>query len=297
MRRTMSTDVTRPAGFGREVVILLAGRDVRATDAGLDIIDEVAATVRVDDVTGSITGVEVDGAGRPPELVGRSLRRGWGRALAATVAPGRSVLHSLLEDLGGAFLVSGYAALRAGLLTASPEEGERRAAAQQDVCIGWAGGSDVVTVLRRTGSNAVPMGPPVVPDALDRDGWPSLDRRAPHTVRRVRRLDAAPNRVGAELSAHIRDSYSSDDDETVMHEYLVDASVGAAREIMNVAVDARVLPWSTCPGAVASAQAIVGARLDAIAETVRDQLRGPTTCTHLTSTLRSLADADHLLAR
>ncbi len=286
VRRTMATDVTRPDGFGREVVILLAGRDVRSGGDGLEVVDDVAATITADDLTGSVTR-----APDRPQLVGLSLRRGWGRALAATVEPGQSVLRSLLEDLGGAFLVSGYAALRAGLLTASPEEGERRAAAQEDVCIGWAAGSEVVTMLRRTGANAVPMGPPVAPAA-----FPELDRTAPHTVRRVRRLDVVPTDGGAALSAHFRDSHcSADGDETVMHEYLVDAVVDAAGTLRDVAVEARVLPWSTCPGAVASAQSVVGTRLSDLADRVRADLRGPTTCTHLTSTLRSLADADELL--
>ena len=286
----MATDVTRPHGFGREVVIVLTGRDVRAGDHGLEVLDEIAATISVDDVTGSITGAAVR-----PQLVGLSLRRGWGRALAATIEPGRSVLHSLLEDLGGAFLVSGYSALRAGLLTASPDEGERRAAAQADVCIGWRSGSAVIEVLQRTGANAVPMGPPIAPDALRGDGWPALDPSAPHTVRRVRRRDVLPDRTGAALAAHFRDSYRGTDDETVMHEYLVDATVGAVDEIVDVQVEARVLPWSTCPGAVASAQAVVGVRVSDLASRVRDELRGPTTCTHLTSTLRSLADAGPLL--
>ena len=62
----------------------------------------------------------------------------------------------------------------------------------------------------------------------------------------------------------------------------------------TIDVDARVLPWASCPGAVASAQRVVGVRTDELAVMAREALRGPTTCTHLTSTIRSLADVGHL---
>jgi hypothetical protein len=51
-----------------------------------------------------------------------------------------------------------------------------------------------------------------------------------------------------------------------------------------------VLPWEACPGAVASAERVVGVPLDDLARRARTELVGLTTCTHLTSTIRCLAD-------
>ena len=89
---------------------------------------------------------------------------------------------------------------------------------------------------------------------------------------------------------HFRDTYADTDAEQVMHEYLVDATFDGTRRLTELRVDARVLPWHECPGAVASAQRIVGVALDDIAARVRAELAGASTCTHLNSTLRALAD-------
>jgi hypothetical protein len=75
-----------------------------------------------------------------------------------------------------------------------------------------------------------------------------------------------------------------------MHEYLVDAHVDAGGRLAEVVVDPRVLPWQACPGAAASAQRLVGVALADLPARVRAELVGATTCTHLNSTLRSLAD-------
>ena len=55
-----------------------------------------------------------------------------------------------------------------------------------------------------------------------------------------------------------------------------------------------MLPWEACPGEVASAQGVVGVALDDLAGVARTELVGVSTCTHLTSTLRSLADVQAL---
>lgn len=296
VRRTTSVDVTRPEGFGRPVVVILRGRDATADgDDGPRDLDVVEGRLTVDDASGVIASAEIVAPLGVPELEGLSLRRGWGRSLAAGMASSGALLHSALEDLGGAFLVSGYATLRAGLLATSPEEGPARADAQSDVCVGWARGSDVVELLRDTGAHAVPIGPPASPVLLRRGPWHAVDRLEPGSVRRIRRLDVVPGTEGYVAQAHFRDSYASDEPEMVLHEYVVDVVVDADRRVASIEAEARVLPWDTCPGAVASAQAVVGLPLDELAARVRDDLRGPSTCTHLTSTLRTLADIDHLI--
>ena len=65
--------------------------------------------------------------------------------------------------------------------------------------------------------------------------------------------------------------------------------------IEHLEVDARVLPWDTCPAAVASAPALDGTPVRDLPARVRAELVGPSTCTHLNSTVRSLADVAALV--
>ena len=275
----------------------LRGRDARRVgDRPIEVLDQVTGTLTVDDATGVITTADLDGGRTPvPDLPGLSLRGGWGRSLAGRIGPQRTLLHSLLEDLGGAFLVSGYALLREGGIPDDPDRGPEIAEYQADVCIGWARGGEMVTLLSTRGHQAVPYGPAASPTLLDADAWHAVEPTTASTVRRVRRLDVTPSSPGGlAVEAHFRDSYTGDDPEMALHEYLVEADVDAAGALSTIDVDARVLPWASCPGAVASAQGVVGVRIGELAAMAREALRGPTTCTHLTSTIRSLADAGHL---
>jgi hypothetical protein len=81
-----------------------------------------------------------------------------------------------------------------------------------------------------------------------------------------------------------------------MHEYVVTAEVDrAAMTIQHLEVDPRVLPWDTCPSAVASAPPLAGTPVRDLPVRVRAELVGPSTCTHLNSTVRSLADVGALV--
>ncbi|MDZ7675364.1 MAG: DUF2889 domain-containing protein [Acidimicrobiales bacterium] len=297
-RRTTSTAVTRPDGPDGRVVIELGGRDVvRETDGTTHIVDEIAGRVG-DDGAATAAWSEIDG-GRTvaPDIVGLPLAWGWGRALADLLPAERTLLASVLEDLGGAFLVSGYAPLRSGLITTPPELAAEMADGQADVCLGWARGGDLVTMLATTGQNPVPQGPAASTDVLA--GWHPMPEPPPHTVRRLRRLDVAPDDDGLAVQSHFRDSYVPPDPgepEMVMHEYLIDARVDSERRLADITVEPRVLPWRSCPGAIHSAQQLVGVSIADLDVRARTELRGPTTCTHLTSTMRSMADVACLAA-
>lgn len=311
VRRTTTIDVTRPEGLTGPVVALLAGRDVVTDAAGRPtVIDRVALAVRIDLRTGAIRGIgagDLDerdapggAVGRDPlagldDLVGATVRSGFARRVAATLpdeAEQRSLRHALFEDLPGAFLVSGYSLLRAGLLAGDVELAKQRAHAQADICVGWAAGGPVHAALADHGHTAVPGGPDA--PALDGDdphGWHPVPPPADGTVRRRRRLDVARGDGPADLVArsHLRDSYAGDGPEMVMHEYAVEADIDGGR-IAAVRVDPLVLPWLACPGAAASAERVVGVALADLGPVVRTDLVGPSTCTHLTSTIRSLLD-------
>jgi hypothetical protein len=164
--------------------------------------------------------------------------------------------------------------------------------AQADVCAGWATGTPLLESMRRDGVNLVPIGPPA--PEIDH-GWHEIAPLAEGTVRRRRQLDAARSGDAIVVNAYFRDSHAGADGETVMHEYIVAARFDAAARLAAVDVEARTLPWRECPGAVASAQLMVGVSLAELTERVRADLVGPTTCTHLTSTMRCLADVAALV--
>lgn len=84
---------------------------------------------------------------------------------------------------------------------------------------------------------------------------------------------------------------------TVLHEYTLTATVDAATgSVMSCAAVPRVLPWVECPVAAASAGQLAGRPIAEVRDTVRRELRGVSTCTHLNDLLRSLGDVPHLAA-
>jgi len=304
VRRTTSFDMTRPEGLDGPLVADVRGRDLRCTPEGAAVIlDAVDLQVEIDQATTQV--VSLSGSSATSEvrgLEGVSLRGGFAAAVADALRGDRSrrtLLYSALEDLSGANLVSGYARLQAGAIPVMPEFGEAMADRQRDVCAGWADGGAVVEHLRLTGENAVPMGPPA-PALVTGDGrWHALAPIAPHTVRRLRCLDVrVPHLDGGRPTvwAHFRDSHRRVDRESVMHEYVVTGDVDpVGTTIEHLKVDVRVLPWDTCPAAADGAPALDGTPARELPARVRAELRGPTTCTHLNSTIRSLADVDALL--
>lgn len=304
-RRTTTTDTLRPDGpRGLATAVLLRGRDRRLGPDGA-VVEEHGVDLRLalDPLTAEITAVEgdPDDIAGLEALVGVSVRGGFGRVVATVLGDElavRTLRASMLEDLPGAVLVSGYAPLRAGAIRVSAGGGRDMAGHQGDICIGWAAGGEMHTVLTDHDNVAVPMGP-AAPDLDDggEGGWHDDPPLVEGTVRRRRRLDVgpAPEGPGAFVTeSHLRDTYRAADghevEEMVLHEYVVRSLVGTDGRFLAVEVDPRTLPWRECAGGAASAQALVGVSLDEVAARARTELVGPTTCTHLTSTLRALAD-------
>ena len=220
----------------------------------------------------------------------------------------RSLLYLLLDDLPGAGLVSGYALLRTD--SVGRPTSDEYLVASADLCAGWASGGSMMQLIREHGQPPTPFGPPA--PRLERGddplAWHDLAPLPPHSMRRLRRVDATAPTGGAEpdgaiadVSAFLRDSHfapstGAGDGESVVHEYSVDARVDVVERTI-LAIEARpdVLPWQECPAAIASAQRLVGHGLDDLRAHVRATFVGTTTCTHLNDVLRGLTDVDVLL--
>jgi hypothetical protein len=308
VRRTTSIAVTWPDGYGARIVGEVRGRDVRGhADGRPEVLAVAEATFEVDAASGEVIRVDTPEPSLQ-DLVGANIRRGFPRALANAWSRGaseRAVLYSVLEDLNGAFFVAGYAPLREGRIVWPEGQGAALAAAQADVCAGWARGGVLVEALRITGASPVPFGPAAPPIADGPGRWHEMAPAVPTTVRRLRRLDLVDDPEAGEIAvtAHFRDSYVGPPstehpepdrvggEESVLHEYLLDARFSATDLVVrDIAAQARVLPWDSCPAAVASAAQVVGVAAPDLSSRVRSDFVGPSTCTHLNSTIRSLAD-------
>lgn len=266
-----------------KVTIDVRGRDITA----FGVSDQLAITLLVNLASGIVEDCDV------AEVVGANLRSGFRRVLAEAMpeqAEARTLTYSVLDDTPGCFLVSGYALLRDGLIPRFDEQAIAARHGQADVCAGWDVRGPVFNVMVDHGVSPTPYGP-VAPkiETHDRYGWHELPALERGTIRRRRIIDVWPGNA----RGHFRDSYMADDHEMVMHEYEFAVVIESGR-LASLAVTPRVLPWAECPNASASAQGVVGLHVDDVVEKVRADYSGTSTCTHLNSTLKSLADISAL---
>ena len=325
VRRTTAVD-QRCAMPGEASVIQASGRDLATgLDGTATVLDEATLVIGLDP-TGSVSSVATDPAVPALDaLVGAHARSGF-RARAAELAPeqraGATVLHQLLDDVPLAALIASY-----GMTREHPEWEIPPAAVERlgDLCAGWAFGATMLSTTLDLGIFPVPIGPslPIGAPALgepdgggDPLGWHELGEIPTQWVRRVRRLDAWPDPDDAglvQVEAYFRDSYRPPSDRPpgdrppgerptegarpeALHEYTLTATADrATRAILSAQATAHTLPWPECPGALASADRTVGMTVDEIADRVRADFTGTSTCSHLNDQLRSLAGLAALL--
>ena len=230
---------------------------------------------------------------RTDGLVGRPVGRGFRAAVDgafATAEDRASPLYLLLDDLPVAALISGYTRLYSGEVGGGmADAGLIRA----DICSGWRSDGTMVVSLRTKGTIPVPIGPPP-PDLTppgDALAWHDIGPLPAGAMRRRRLVEVAdgdPMRV----FAMFRDTHVDRDGlETVLHEYVVTATLDPARLVLDECeAQPRVLPWNECPFAAASAHRLDGHHVDELRSLVRAEFRGTTTCTHLNDLFRSLGD-------
>jgi hypothetical protein len=306
LRRTTTVDLLRPDGPGGAVLVDGRGRDL-VTGPGGDaaVISDASLRAHVD-YPGNcrLTAIETEpGAHGIEQLLGATVGPGFRAKVVAAVpdvARKRALTHLLLDDLPGAVLVSGYA-LQAdrGFADMSASHARAFAVSRADLCSGFRRGGTMLAELDLTGRMPMPTGPvaPPLESADDELAWHQHENLPAGAIRRRRRLDLAGTANGFRIDAMFRDSHMDDSGlETVIHEYTLEALVDRAESrVLTVEATPRVLPWTECPVAAASAQSLVGQTVSDLRTWVRSQLNGILTCTHLNDLLRSLTDVDQLV--
>lgn len=304
MRRTSTIDTQRSGGQERSDTgsgpgpahqnTELRARDTRFGSFGaVDVVGDVVVRARLAE------RVIDDIAGADPRLADlRGVRVGPGFRAKASALLGADVerstlLNMLLDDWVGASLVTGYGVQHANIVDGVEEEmADVVADHLAGICSGFAPDAAAVDFTRRNLLMPCSQGP-AAPD-LFQHGMHPVKPLAPHAMRRLRRIDVAPD--GA-FDAHFRDSHVDGVGvETIVHEYTVVGQVDLdTRTVARVEAAARVLPWQECPGALASATRVVGMPINQLRNRIRTEFVGVSTCTHLNDTLRCLGDIEALI--
>lgn len=213
-------------------------------------------------------------------------------------------LYLVLDDISGTALVSAFAwsqwypdwaeKLRERM---GGEELDRMMQSRVNVCWGLQEGN---TGIRREGPphNVADADAGELRNSSDPEGWHSFHDEDGPGFRRARRIDVIRDEVAGHLridSAFQDSAKLREGGRVAIHEYLLRATCDLdTLEILALEPEARILPFSECPGAVHNTARLTGRRLDEIRDDVLALLRGPEGCTHLNDALRALADVPAL---
>jgi hypothetical protein len=296
IRRTTTHTSTRPDGLVGDVHVAASGRDLwTAPDGAVSLVGRASMSAVIDFVgdrhlrslladpwfpgAASLVGLRVSSGFR------KSLDDAWSTDEAAG-----SLTYQLLDELPVALLVSGFALGAAGL---HPPRGSLTITDNADICAGWATGATILTEGEALGYPPVVTGP-VAPPLLepdDPDAWHELSGLEPHAMRRWRRIDLWPDGDTLAVDCFFRDSHMDDRGlETVVHEYRIEAVLDSTTQTFSSSrAHIGALPFIECPLAAPSAGRLVGTPALDLRERVRATFTGPTTCTHLNDTFRSMA--------
>ncbi len=304
VRRTSTIHSSHPEGIDGPTVLVGRARDLRTDERGTEVLDEVELRGQLTNRTLRLASLESTPASDlvaalVPSVVVAGFRKTLRLWPPAEVERHR-LLFSLLDDLPGAALVSGYAVARCS--DSSPPFDRAQFVPRLDVCAGWATGAsmDQLSIAEQVVPLPVGVPLPVFDQPVDPLAWHAYDQPGPVEMLRRRVIDLAP-RAGADgveiqLNAHFRDVFCDlDGQAAAVHEYSVELGVQPRTgEVTRVDAQAHVLPWRECPSALASARQAVGRPLADLRGKLGGAFVGTTSCTHLNDTMRSLGHADGL---
>jgi hypothetical protein len=281
------------------VEIVARGRDLLTPKNGeAKVLGANRIDVRADFASGTVA--QISGSPHHPgvaQLQGVHAIHGF-RTRVEEAMPGEresgSLRYQLLDDVPIALMLSARALRAAGI---GLNIGASKRQVPVDICAGWVAGGTLLTGLTEQGPplNIGPVAPPIAA-ADDGLAWHEFDPLPRHATRRHRRLDVWHDGETAHVDCFFRDTFAgADGAETVVHEYTVRGTFDpATSRMVSCEAAAGPLPYPECPNALASAGRLAGAAVDGLRREVRDTFVGPTTCTHLNDTLRSLEDVSAL---
>jgi Protein of unknown function (DUF2889) len=288
---------------GGELDVRVTARDLVTTDAGIACVVAMADFELVADLRRSVTSVRSSDDLPLDRLVGRSLLSGFRKQIASleldTDEASAALAIAVLDDVPTAVALSGFAGLRAGGDTRSPEAVREQIAGRMNSCAGFVPGATIPTWNIQLGRSPIPIGPaPVEPDDQDAVGWHPLPPLPERSMRRMRRLDLprGATSAGDTIDAWFRDVHTGLDGRSdVVHEYRVLAELDReGRTVRRIDARAHVLPWQECAAATSSATRLIDAPTMELRTWLPRNLVGGEACTHLSNLLRSLADIEHL---
>jgi hypothetical protein len=303
VRRTTTHDCTRPDGLDGPVTVVATGRDLLTrADGSTTVLDAARLDVQAKYLEGTFLAIAAD----PPApglagLVGTSFHRGF-RPGIETAIPGESASHSvrfqLLDELPAAVFASGRALRAAGMVITLDGGPAKLSPRQIDLCAGWRDGGAAVLGYTE-------QGPPLnigslAPDVEAGDdpvAWHEHEPLPPHGTCRRRRLDLWEDDGVVQVECFFRDHHvDADGVATVVHEWTLHATLDPDTRTFTAAeAQQGPLPFADCLVTPASAHRLAGRSVDGLRRSVPKEFAGPTTCTHLNDTFRSLEDAGALL--
>lgn len=243
--------------------------------------------------------------GVPEELWGRPAQQGLRKNVAQLrgaqrdggeelLGPVDGLYDSMLDDVVGTMLASGYGRLHEG----PRGQTDGFAARMSRSCIGFstmhARGEEFD--VQRYFETKPPSIEFVPPDVL---AWHQDRPMLPRSFRRRRMLQVAPTPDGVVVvTGYFRDTFMTPDGtERVVHEYDLNATVSGPTFILDsIQAEPGDLPLDHCPLAARSALTLKGLSLSEVDGAVRRDLAGPAACTHLNDELRNLRLVPALLA-
>jgi hypothetical protein len=307
VRRTSSIDVSWPDGEQGGRLFVGRVRDYLTGEAGRPgrVLDRAEFRARIaDDKT--IRSIEVEppfaGADRLVGMRGGNhLRLFIKETMPELIADGAPI-YLALDDISGTALVSAFAwshwhgdFLQRMRERMGEEELARMMAERVNVCWGLQEGNSGVSGEGPKRDVAETQAGDVRNPA-DPEGWHELFDPEGAGFRRARRIDVVRDGDVIRVDAAFQDSVAlKTGGRGAIHEYnlavAIDVDTG---EILTLEPEARILPFSECPGAIHNAKRLIGSHVADVRETVLAQLRGPEGCTHLNDALRALAEVPKL---
>jgi Protein of unknown function (DUF2889) len=141
---------------------------------------------------------------------------------------------------------------------------------------------------------------PSLVNPRDPNGWHTLGVQDGVGMRRARCIDVWHDGDDVVIDVSFQDSGTSPDarpnsgERIAIHEYHLMARAQDGI-LTDLKVDAHILPFQECPGAIIHAQRMIGTPLRDLRNKVLESLPGTLGCTHLNDVLRSMAEVPQLL--